>query len=197
MNGRLDGGGKQVICPQCLGRFTSDAKTRTKLSAKAKRSARRNRITKAPGTVPHLTAPKGTEFCCSGFADADVCILGNSQTAPWGTPAQRKSYLRRLRAESGIGAFKLSDIFEKGWCRTFGLPANTIGATLAAVWRNIMLAREYRAKRHEQKQQRRQIKLSVAGGTQDGDAGATEAPTDAEPGNDSDEAVDPPARPPP
>ena len=54
MNDWLDDGGKQFVCAQCLGGFTSAAKTTMKPSARAKRSARRKRTT--PGSVPRFAA---------------------------------------------------------------------------------------------------------------------------------------------
>lgn len=194
MNDWLRDGGKQLMCAQCLGKFTSDAKTTMKPSAGAKRSARSPRTT-PPGTVPRVDA-KGAATCCSGFAKADCCILGNSQKAPFGTRSHRKSYKRRLQVETRIGVLRRQGALSRGWCKAMRLGPNSLGFILLAVWHNIELAREARAKRREQREQRRQAKLAATG-TLDGDAGTGEAPPDNESSNDGDGIEDQPARPPP
>lgn len=194
MNDWLKDGGKQFMCAQCLGYFTSAAKTTMKPSARAKRSARSRRTT-TPGSVPRVDA-KGATSCCSGFAKADCCILGNSQKAPYGTRSHRKSYLRRLRVETRISVLKRNGALSRKWCQAMGLAANSLGFILLAVWHNIELAREARAKRREQREERRKAKLAATG-TLDGDADTAEAPPDTESGQDGDATEDEPARPPP
>ncbi len=194
MNSWLDDGGKQFVCPQCVGRFTSAAKTTMKPSARAKRSARHNRTT-PPGSVPRVDA-KGATSCCSGFAKADCCLLGNSQKAPFGTRAHRKSYRRRLRVETRVSVFKRDEALNRGWRQALGLAANSLGFLLLAVWHNIELAQAAREKRHELREQRRKAKLAATG-THDGDAHAAEAPSDTELDDDSDSTGDQTPRPPP
>ena len=194
MNGWLDDGGKQFVCPQCLGYFTSAAKTTMKPSARAKRSARRNRTTPA-GSVPRVDA-KGATSCCSGFAKADCSLLGNSQKAPFGTRAQRKSYRRRVQVETRLSVLKRNRALTRGWCKALGLAANSLGFLLHAVLHNIELARAARARRRELREQRRKTKLAATG-THDGDAHATEAPSDTELDDDSDPIGDQAPRPPP
>lgn len=159
-----------------------------------RRFSRRNQT---PGKIPHLTELKGATTCCSGYANADCSILSNSQSVPFGTPAYQASHGRRQRIESINSSVRSRNNFKTGWCRTFGLVPNTIASILAAVWRNIEITREQRAIEREQAAERRQVKLAATGGAQDGDPGADEASTDAEPGDDNGDEAERIARPPP
>lgn len=180
---RLDCGGLQMLCPQCLGRFTSNAKTHKKQSAAAKRSARSKRTTKS---TPHVKALEDAQWCCSGLGTAAHADVGDVQSVPYGTPAQRKSYLRRLRVETRIAVLKLPNSLEKGWVRTFGLVPHTIAGILAVVAHNMELTREARMRHREQADERHRKKLAATGGTEDGDPG----PTNADAATESDTADD-------
>lgn len=162
-------------------------------SAKAKRSARRR--TTPSGGVPRVDAKEATS-CGSGFAKAACCLVGNSQKAPFGTRAHRRSHKRRLRVETRIGVLKRSGALSRGWCQAMGFAPNRLGFVLLAVWHNIELAQEARAKRRELREQRRKAKLAATG-THDCDAHADEAPSDTDLDDDSDSTEDQSPRPPP
>jgi hypothetical protein len=120
-NQNLKNGGKQCLCPQCAGRVATTAKTRNR------------RVANAEG--PFLGIDN--EYCCLGLASVNVDLLGAYQNIPYGTPAWEQSYGRRNSVETRNSVLKSKGALAAGWCRAFGLAAQTIGALALAVAHNL------------------------------------------------------------
>ena len=120
-NRKLAGGGGQFLCSQCAGRVSTTAKTR------------KPRTTSTDG--PHL--PIDEEYCCVAFASVTVDLLDSFQLIPYGTLAWKLSYGRRNSIETRNSILKDKGGLTAGWCRAFGLAAQTIGAVALAVVHNL------------------------------------------------------------
>ena len=130
-NQNLKGGGKQFRCAQCAGRVTTSAKTRN------------GRATAGDG--PFLTI--GDEYCCYGLASVRLDLLDAYQDIPYGTPASKQSYGRRNRVETRNSVLKDKGALSAGWCRAFGLAAQTVGALALAVAHNLRILEPIRRQR--------------------------------------------------
>ena len=97
-----------------------------------------------PGTAaksynaPMPAAPAGSR-CCDGKVSALVEDLDLHQEHPYGTTVWKKSYNRRPTVEGPYGKLKSKAGLGGEACQAFGLPANTIAATAAAVAYNLRL----------------------------------------------------------
>ena len=97
-----------------------------------------------PGTAaksynaPMPAAPAGSR-CCDGKVSALVEDLDLHQEHPYGTTVWKKSYNRRPTVEGPYGKLKSNAGLGGEACQAFGLPANTIAATAAAVAYNLKL----------------------------------------------------------
>ena len=97
-----------------------------------------------PGTAaksynaPMPAAPAGSR-CCDGKVSALVEDLDLHQEHPYGTTVWKKSYNRRPTVEGPYGKLKSNAGLGGEACQAFGLPANTIAATAAAVAYNLRL----------------------------------------------------------
>lgn len=98
-----------------------------------------------PGTpaksydAPMPAAPAGSR-CCGGKVSARIKDLDTWQEHPFGTTVWKKSYARRPTVEGPYGKLKAKAGLGGEACQAFGLPANTIAATAAAVAYNLKLA---------------------------------------------------------
>ena len=97
-----------------------------------------------PGTpaksynAPMPAAPAGSR-CCGGKVSARIKDLDTWQEHPYGTTVWKKSYARRPTVEGPYGKLKAKAGLGGEACQAFGLPANTIAATAAAVAYNVKL----------------------------------------------------------
>ena len=97
-----------------------------------------------PGTpaksynAPMPAAPAGSR-CCGGKVSARIKDLDTWQEHPFGTTVWKKSYARRPTVEGPFGKLKANAGLGGEACQAFGLPANTIAATSAAVAYNLKL----------------------------------------------------------
>ena len=97
-----------------------------------------------PGTTaksynaPMPAAPVGSR-CCGGKVSARIKELDTWQEHPYGTTVWNKSYFRRPTVEGPYGKLKAKAGLGGEACQAFGLPANTMAATAAAVAYNLKL----------------------------------------------------------
>ncbi len=84
---------------------------------------------------PHL--PIEDEVCCLAFASVTVDLLDSFQRIPYGTLAWKQSYGRRNIIEKANSMLKDKGGLNAGWCRAFGLAAQTIGALALTVVHNL------------------------------------------------------------
>ena len=110
-------------CPQCDGRVKTNAKTRIS----SKRSQR-----KAP-----YAATIDQEYCCQGTVTIPVEELDTYQHIPFGTPAWKKSYGRRLQIENLNSLVKNDGGLEDGWCRALGQAAHNFGLLALLIAHNL------------------------------------------------------------
>ena len=120
-NQNLLNGGIQFLCSQCAGKVSTTAKTRKPRTANS--------------DGPHL--PIEDEVCCVAFASVTVDLLDSFQRIPYGTLAWKRSYGRRNIIEKANSLLKDKGGLNAGWCRAFGLAAQTIGALALAVVQNL------------------------------------------------------------
>ena len=110
-------------CPQCDGRVKTNAKTRIS----SKRSRR-----KAP-----YVATIDQEYCCQGTVTIPVEELDTYQHIPFGTPAWKKSYGRRLQIENLNSLVKNDGGLKDGWCRALGQAAFNFGLLALLIAHNL------------------------------------------------------------
>ena len=84
---------------------------------------------------PYL--PIEDEYCCLGLASVSLALLDSFQRIPYGTLAWKQSYGRRNIIEKSNAMLKDKGGLDAGWCRAFGLAAQTIGALALAVVHNL------------------------------------------------------------
>ena len=122
----LGGGKRQMLCPQCAGRVTTNAATRKPRKAQPSPSA------------PHLHITN-LDTCCNGPTVFDVEHLDAYQKIPYGTTAWQYSYGRRNQIENVNSQCKDKGGLKPGWIRAFGLTRHTIAATILAAVYNLAL----------------------------------------------------------
>ena len=110
-------------CPQCDGRVKTNAKTRIP----SKRSQRK---------APYAT-PIDQEHCCKGTLTIPVEKLDTYQHIPFGTPAWKKSYGRRLQIENLNSLVKNDGGLKDGWCRALGKAAFNFGLLALLIAHNL------------------------------------------------------------
>ncbi len=88
--------------------------------------------------APMPAVPAGSR-CCGGKVSARIKDLDTWQEHPYGTTVWKKSYNRRPTVEGPYGKLKSNAGLGGEACQAFGLPANTIAATAAAVAYNLKL----------------------------------------------------------
>ena len=110
-------------CPQCDGRVKTNAKTRIR----SKRSRRK---------APHAT-PIDQEHCCHGTITIPVEELDTYQHVPFGTPAWKKRYGRRLQIETLNSLVKNDGGLKDGWCRALGQAAHNFGLLALLIAHNL------------------------------------------------------------
>ena len=113
-------GGRQFKCPACAGHAAHPS-----IPAKSY-------------NAPLVPAAADTR-CCGGKVSALVKDLDLYQEHPYGTTVWKKSYNRRPTVEGPYGKLKAKAGLGGEACQAFGLPANTIAATAAAVAYNLKL----------------------------------------------------------
>ena len=123
-------GAIRFICPQCAGRVTTNAKTRSR------RRATRER------TVPRVVNIED-EYCCDGTLTIPVEQLDTYQHIPYGTPAWKKRYTRRMQIENLNNMIKNDGGLKDGWCRALGAIANNMGLLALTVAHNLRQAKSY------------------------------------------------------
>ena len=119
----LDNGGMQLLCPQCAGRVQTSAETYNPQKPASKRRGPR--------------IPIEDDKCCGGLISLLVEWLDSYQRIPYGTPAWKKVYGQRNNIENKNSMLKDKSSLELGWCRAFGLVANTIGVLARAIVHNL------------------------------------------------------------
>ena len=134
---KLKNGAIRFRCPQCDGRVMTSAKT----------WRYRHQRTKPDPDIPYVGAIE-EEYCCRGTVTIPVEKLDTYQQIPYGTPAWKKSYNRRVQIENLNGIVKDKNGLEGGWCRAFGLAAHNLGLLALLVAHNLR-----QAKRHQHRQQ--------------------------------------------
>ncbi len=67
------------------------------------------------------------EYCCLGLASVSLALLDSFQHIPYGTLAWKQSYGRRNIIEKSNAMLKDKGGLNAGWCRAFGLAAQTMG----------------------------------------------------------------------
>ena len=112
-------------CPQCSGRIKTNAKTHSR----SKRSQR-----KAPYAA---TIDDEYEYCCHGTITIPVEKLDTYQHIPYGTPAWKKSYGRRLQIENLNSLIQNDGGLEDGWCRALGQAAYNFGLLALLIAHNL------------------------------------------------------------
>ena len=110
-------------CPQCDGRVKTNAKTRIS----SKRSQR-----KAP-----YVATIDQEYCCQGTLTIPVEKLDTYQHIPFGTPAWKKRYGRRMQIENLNSLVKNDGGLKDGWCRALGQAAHNFGLLALLIAHNL------------------------------------------------------------
>ncbi|MDE0231065.1 MAG: hypothetical protein OXI56_01250 [bacterium] len=110
-------------CPQCDGRVKTNAKT----CIRSKRSQRK---------APHV-ANIDQEYCCNGTITIPVEQLDTYQRIPFGTPAWKKSYGRRMQIENLNSLVKNDGGLKDGWCRALGQAAFNFGLLALLVAHNL------------------------------------------------------------
>lgn len=123
-------GAIRFICPQCAGRVTTNAKTRSRRKAARKRTAPR-------------VANIDQEHCCEGTITIPVEQLDTYQQIPFGTPAWHKRYTRRMQIENLNNLLKNTGGLRHGWCRALGVIANNMGLLALAVAHNLRQGKRY------------------------------------------------------
>ncbi len=110
-------------CPQCDGRVKTNAKTRIR----SKRSQRK---------APYATTID-QEYCCKGTITIPVEKLDTYQHIPFGTPAWKKRYGRRLQIENLNSLVKNDGGLKDGWCRALGQAAHNFGLLALLIAHNL------------------------------------------------------------
>ena len=128
-NQNLDGGKRQMLCPQCAGRVTTNAETRNLRKEQSSPSA------------PHLHTTN-PDTCCHGLAVLSVDQLDAYQKIPYGTTAWQHSYGRRNQIENANSRLKDKGGLKAGWIRAFGRTPHYIGATALVAVYNLALIPE-------------------------------------------------------
>ena len=120
-NQNLNNGGIQFLCPQCAGTVDTSAKTR------------RPQTTHSDGPFRSIE----DEYCCLGLASVSLALLDSFQRIPYGTLAWKQSYGRRNIVEKSNAMLKDKGGLDAGWCRAFGIAAQTIGGLALAIVHNL------------------------------------------------------------
>ena len=123
-------GAIRFMCPQCAGRITTNAKTRSRRRATHQR------------TTPRVVNID-QEYCCDGTITIPVKQLDTYQHIPYGTPAWHKRYTRRMQIENLNNMFKNNGGLRHGWCRALGAIANNMGLLAIAVAHNLRQAKKH------------------------------------------------------
>ena len=123
---RLDGC-IQFQCPQCSGRVVTNLKTRRK--------------NVDPKLVPEEEVTHYDDTCCKGLATIPFDMLDRWQQIPWGTPAWKKAYNRRLQVENVNSIVKADSGLAPDFCRARGLGAHTLATLASVVVHNLNLAK--------------------------------------------------------
>ena len=110
-------------CPQCDGRVKTNAKSRIR----SKRSQRK---------APHV-ATIDQEYCCNGTITIPVEKLDTYQDIPFGTPAWKKRYGRRMQIENLNSLVKNDGGLKDGWCRALGKAAHNFGLLALLIAHNL------------------------------------------------------------
>lgn len=127
-NQTLDNDSMQFRCPQCAGRVTTNLATHRK-------HPRPNQ------SAPFVKVDHHDDKCCRGLATIPVDMLDHWQQTPWGTPAWKKSYTRRLQVENVNSMVKHNGGLDPAMCRVRGLGAHTLAALVTAIAHNLRLAK--------------------------------------------------------
>ncbi len=120
-NQNLNNGGIQFLCPQGAGTVDTSAKTR------------RPQTTHSDGPFRSIE----DEYCCLGLASVSLALLDSFQRIPYGTLAWKQSYGRRNIVEKSNAMLKDKGGLDAGWCRAFGIAAQTIGGLALAIVHNL------------------------------------------------------------
>ena len=138
---RVDGG-IQFQCPQCAGRIATNLKTRRK-NVRPNRLAHEIRIRNPADNDPDddtYHATHHADTCCKGLATIPFSMLDRWQQIPWGTPAWKKAYSRRLQVENVNGMVKADGGLAPEFCRARGLGSRTLATLALVVTHNLKLA---------------------------------------------------------
>ena len=117
-------GAIRFICPQCDGRIRTNAKTRIRRKTNPRRNA------------PYV-ATIDKKHCCQGTITIPVEKLDTYQHIPYGTPAWKKSYGRRLQIENLNSLVKNDGGLKDGWCRALGEAAHNFGLLALLIAHNL------------------------------------------------------------
>ena len=137
---RVDGG-RQFQCPQCAGRVVTNLKTHRKAARPNKTAPEiriRNPADDDPDADYHATHYDDT--CCKGLANIPYDKLDRWQLTPWGTPAWKKQYSRRLQVENVNSMVKANGELDAKFCRARGLGAHHLAVLASAMAHNLKLA---------------------------------------------------------
>ena len=133
-SGKARTGAIRIRCPQCDGRVMTSAKTW--------RYRHRRTKPRPNPDIPYVGAIE-EEYCCRGTVTIPVEKLDTYQLVPYGTPAWKKSYNRRIQIENLNGIVKDRNGLKDGWCRAFGLAAHNLGLLVLLVAHNLRQAKRY------------------------------------------------------
>lgn len=139
--GKGKNGAIRFRCPQCSGMVMTSAKTWRH---------RHRRATPNPD-IPYV-GPIEDEYCCWGTVTIPVEELDTYQQIPFGTPAWKKSYARRVQIENLNGIAKDKGGLKNGWCRALGLAAHNLGLLALLAAHNLRQALKHQHRQHPEEE---------------------------------------------